>query len=134
MLWMIKHPDRFLPDPLLVEDIYLGLCGLAFDIFEQAQIRAALNTQDNTVADSIRESVVQRLAIWAKHIEVMTEKLSSDVSDPTDDGLVTAYLAREDETKGLAKDQLHIRRRINDVHSEVIMLYHRLQALQSASQ
>ncbi|EXM20184.1 Zn(2)-C6 fungal-type DNA-binding domain [Fusarium oxysporum f. sp. vasinfectum] len=134
MLWMIKHPDRFLPDPLLVEDIYLGLCGLAFDIFEQAQIRAALNTQDNTVADSIRESVVQRLAIWAKHIEVMAEKLSSDVSDPTDDGLVTAYLAREDETKGLAKNRLHIRRRINDVHSEAIMLYHRLQALQSASQ
>ncbi|KAH7244590.1 uncharacterized protein BKA55DRAFT_574142 [Fusarium redolens] len=134
MSWMIKHPDRFLPDPLLVEDIHLGLCGLTFDIFEQAQIRAALNKQDNTIADSTRDSVVQRLAIWVKHVEVMTEKLYSDVSDPTDDGLLSAYLSQEDETKGLTKDRLLIRRRINDVYSEVIILYQRLQALLSASQ
>ncbi|KAJ0131809.1 Uncharacterized protein HZ326_25098 [Fusarium oxysporum f. sp. albedinis] len=98
---MIKHPEHFLPDPLLVEDIQLGLCGLIIEVFEHGNTRPFMNTPLNAATDSIIDSILKRLAIWNTHIEYVTQKLSSDGLDATHDSLLINYFAWEDETQGL---------------------------------
>ncbi|KAF5674606.1 hypothetical protein FDENT_10000 [Fusarium denticulatum] len=92
---MIKHPELFLPVPLLVEDIHLGLCGLTVEILEHEYTRFISGTLDLAAARLIRDSVTDRLTIWLAHIEDATQRLTSDARDPTDDALLVNYLAQE---------------------------------------
>ncbi|KAI8680935.1 Fungal-trans domain-containing protein [Fusarium keratoplasticum] len=131
---MMRYPDWFLPDPLLVEDIHLGLCGLAFDLFDQPQLHSVSNSRDNAAAISSRANIVRRLAIWAVHIQVISEKLSSDASNPGDHDLVTAYLQREDETSALSYDRSVVKDRIQDIFQQTTTLYDKLQTLLSVDE
>lgn len=125
----MRYPDWFLPDPLLIEDIHLGLCGLAFDLFEHAEPRSSSRAQNNAAAISSRANVARRLEIWAGHIEDISQKLSSDASNLSDHDLVTAYLQREDETNVLLYDRLVVKHRIQDILQETTTLYYQLQTL-----
>lgn len=129
---MMRYPDWFLPDPLLVEDIHLGLCGLAFDLFE-LQPHSVSSEGDNTAAISSRANIVRRLGIWAGHIEVISQKLSSEASSPGGHDLVEAYLQREDETDVLPYDRSVVKHRIQDILQDATTLYHQLQTLLSVS-
>lgn len=131
---MMRYPDWFLPDPLLVEDIHLGLCGLAFDLFEQPQPQSASSARDNAAAISSRANIVRRLKIWAEHIKVISQRLSSDASNTGDYDLVTAYLQREDETSALPYDRSAVKDRIQDVFQEMATLYDKLQILLSVDE
>ncbi|KAH7230711.1 hypothetical protein B0J15DRAFT_433757 [Fusarium solani] len=128
---MMRYPDWFLPDPLLVEDIHLGLCGLAFDLFEQPQPHSVSSARDNASAISSRANIMRRLAIWAEHIKAISQKLSSDASHPDDHDLVIAYLQREDETSALSYDRSAVKDRIQDIFQETTTLYDKLQTLLS---
>lgn len=130
---MMRYPDWFLPDPLLVEDIHLGLCGLAFDLFEQPQPHSVSSARDNASAISSRANIMRRLAIWAEHIKAISQKLSSDASHPGDHDLVIAYLQREDETSALSYDRSAVKDRIQDIFQETTTLYDKLQTLLSVS-
>ncbi|KAM6534393.1 hypothetical protein FALCPG4_004033 [Fusarium falciforme] len=130
---MMRYPDWFLPDPLLVEDIHLGLCGLAFDLFE-LQSHSVPSARDNAAAISSRANIVRRLAIWAVHIKVISQKLSSEASNPGDHDLVTAYLQRQDETSVLSNDRLVVKDRIQDIFQETTTLYDKLQTLLSVDE
>lgn len=129
----MRYPDWFLPDPLLVEDIHLGLCGLAFDLFE-LQPHSVSSARDNTAAISSRANIVRRLAIWAVHIEGLSQKLSSEPSNPEDHDLVTAYLQQEDEISALSYDRSVVKDRIQDIFQETITLYDKLQTLLSVDE
>ncbi|KAI8721508.1 Fungal-trans domain-containing protein [Fusarium sp. LHS14.1] len=129
---MMRYPDWFLPDPLLVEDIHVGLCGLAFDLFD-LQAHSVSSERDNAAAISNRANIVRRLGIWAGHIEVISQKLSSEASSPGGHDLVAAYLQREDETNVLPYDRSAVKHRIQDILQDATALYHRLQTLLSVS-
>ena len=128
---MINHPDHFLPDPLLIEDIQLGLCGLTIEVLQHVNTRAVSDTSANAAMDSIGDSVLRRLAIWVTHMDNITQKLSSGVLDDTDDSLLINYLQREDETQGLSSARTEVRQRVQEVLSDTAMICHRLQSLLS---
>ncbi|KAI3573104.1 hypothetical protein IWW34DRAFT_824058 [Fusarium oxysporum f. sp. albedinis] len=128
---MIKHPEHFLPDPLLVEDIQLGLCGLIIEVFEHGNTRPFMNTPLNAATDSIIDSILKRLAIWNTHIEYVTQKLSSDGLDATHDSLLINYFAWEDETQGLLNGRTEVRRRVQEILADTTIVRHRLQSLLS---
>ncbi|KAH7227061.1 hypothetical protein BKA60DRAFT_447007, partial [Fusarium oxysporum] len=130
---MIKHPNQFLPNPLLVEDIHLGLCGLTVEVLEHEHTRGISNISANAATNSIRDSVLERLATWLVHIEDITQKLSSDVSNPTEDSLSVNYLAREDEIQALSSARVVVRQRIQDILSDTMTVCHRLQILLSTT-
>ncbi|KAI1050653.1 hypothetical protein LB506_002106 [Fusarium annulatum] len=128
---MIKHPEHFLPVPLLVEDVYLGLCGLTVEILEYEHNRVISGTVDLAAARLIRDSVTNRLTIWLAHIEDVTQKLSSDIANPTDDALLVNYLARENEAQALSSSRVVVRQRIQDILSDTMIVCHQLEALLS---
>ncbi|KNB20735.1 hypothetical protein FOXG_17662 [Fusarium oxysporum f. sp. lycopersici 4287] len=130
---MIKHPNQFLPNPLLIEDIHLGLCGLTVEVLEREHTRGISNISANAATDSVRDSVLERLATWLVHIEDITQKLSSDVSNPTEDSLSVNYLAREDEIQALSSARVVVRQRIQDILSDTMTVCHRLQILLSTT-
>lgn len=130
---MIKHPEHFLPVPLLVEDIYLGLCGLTVEILESEHTRVISGTVDLAAARLIRDSVTNRLTIWFAHIDDVTQKLSSDVLNPTDDALLVNYLARENEAQALSSSRAVVRQRIQDILSDTMIVCHQLETLLSTS-
>ncbi|KAM5363044.1 hypothetical protein ACJZ2D_012229 [Fusarium nematophilum] len=117
MSWMIQRPDVFLPDPLLVEDIHLGLCGLVSDSLRQADDPSA------------RDAIVQRLAIWAKHLATLAKKLTSY---PMDSGYLAAYVGEESETDGAHINDSLVRPRVGNLVHETTVLYHLLHILFSA--
>ncbi|RMJ07745.1 hypothetical protein BHE90_010292 [Fusarium euwallaceae] len=127
---MMRYPDWFHPDPLLIEDIYLGLCGLAFDLFE-LEPDSVSNSRDDAATISSRANIARRLAIWAGHVEVISQKLSSSTSNPGDHDLVTAYLQKEDETSVLSYERSIVKDRIQCIFQETTALYHQLQTLLS---
>lgn len=128
---MIKHPEHFLPVPLLIEDVYLGLCGLTVEILEYEHTRVISGTVDLAAARLIRDSVTNRLTIWLAHIEDVTQKLSSDIANPTDDALLVNYLARENEAQALSSSRVVVRQRIQDILSDTMIVFHQLETLLS---
>ncbi|KAH8198974.1 hypothetical protein TruAng_006851 [Truncatella angustata] len=131
MLRMIRHPEKFLPNAVLVEDIHLGLCGLLFDTLRQAQLRAVIGTWDDPSAIAMRDGVVQRLAVWAKHLKALAEKSRSDGSSLADMQFISTYLDREDEIRSRPLDMRLVKARVKSMINEVTMLYHLLQLLLS---
>ncbi|KAI9150009.1 Short-chain dehydrogenase chyC [Paramyrothecium foliicola] len=131
MLWMIRQPETFYPNKVLVEDIQLGLCGLHFDILRIAQLHTSLSTCHDPTLRSMRDDIGKQLVFWAGHLEAVAKTLSSHNPYSTDKALGSAYLGQEESSD--PGGQRQVIARIMSIFHETTLLYHLLRLLLSTS-